>query len=370
MNTFDRHLLREWLGILALVLVAMLGFFLFQICFDELRSMLDAGAHLGEVLRYLGVTLPSYGAIILPLGLLFSLLYTLTKLHRANELTAMRAAGVGILRITAPVWFVGALVCALVWWLNASVVPWSVERSRDIAAQLRNRREARTLPPDWVGATTDVAFDEPEAGRLWFFNRLSAANGHGYGVSVTELGERHRPADQILAAEAWRDPVRGGWVFRDGRLLSFDSDSGEAVKNAPFHEQFEPGFQEDPTFMLIMKKRPVDLSFFELRRVMRYYDVENPAKAVPFATRYYSFLADTLGPLIVIAIAIPFAVTGVRTNPVVGVSKSIGLFFLYWILTAVAGTLASKGWIEPASAAWLPNGGMIALAVWFLARMR
>jgi len=68
--------------------------------------------------------------------------------------------------------------------------------------------------------------------------------------------------------------------------------------------------------------------------------------------------------------AIPFAVAGVRVNPAVGVSKSIGLFFLYWILTAVAGTLASKGWIEPASAAWLPNGGMIALAVWFLARMR
>jgi lipopolysaccharide export system permease protein len=72
----------------------------------------------------------------------------------------------------------------------------------------------------------------------------------------------------------------------------------------------------------------------------------------------------------VIAIAIPFAVSGVRVNPAVGVSKSLGLFILYYILATVASALATKQWIEPEMAAWLPNAGMALLAVWFFIRLR
>jgi lipopolysaccharide export system permease protein len=74
--------------------------------------------------------------------------------------------------------------------------------------------------------------------------------------------------------------------------------------------------------------------------------------------------------LIVIAIAIPFAVTGVRVNPAVGVSKSIGLFFLYYVLTNLSASLATKQIVEPELAAWLPNIGMTLLAAWLFARLR
>jgi lipopolysaccharide export system permease protein len=369
LSTFDRHLLREWLGILAIVLAAMLGLLVVNICYTDLRSMLEAGAHLGEVLRYLGVTVPSYCAIVLPLGLLVSLLYTLTKLHRANEIIVMRAAGSGIFRLTLPIWIVGAGCCGLVWWLNSTVVPWSVVRSRNIEDAMQYRREARTLPADWVGAVTDVAFDEPRSARMWFMNRYSRATHKGYGVSVMEMDAQGRPTTQLLAAEAWPDRARGGWEFRNGRLVSFSPDTGEAVQNAPFQERFVRGYLEDPQLMLLTDQRPEDLSFFELGRLIRYFRTENPTKAVPYAVRYDGLVADTLGPLVVIAIAIPFAISGVRTNPVVGVSKSIGLFLLYFIITTAASTLASRGWIEPRTAAWLPNGAMAGLAAWFFLRM-
>jgi lipopolysaccharide export system permease protein len=57
-------------------------------------------------------------------------------------------------------------------------------------------------------------------------------------------------------------------------------------------------------------------------------------------------------------------------NPAVGVSKSIGLFLLYYIFTSLATTLAAKGFVEPSVAAWLPHGGMALLALVFFARLR
>ena len=96
---------------LALVLAATIGLLVVQVLYDDFRSLRELGARGSVFWRYLGVTIPNYLAIVLPLALLISLLYTLGKLHRANEFTAMRAAGVGFARMTAPVWLVGVLCC-------------------------------------------------------------------------------------------------------------------------------------------------------------------------------------------------------------------------------------------------------------------
>ena len=80
--------------------------------------------------------------------------------------------------------------------------------------------------------------------------------------------------------------------------------------------------------------------------------------------------ASPFGVLIVMALAVPFAVGGVRVNPAVNMSKSIGLFFLYFLLSKLATLLASFGTLEPAMAAWLPDGMMAVIALWAFARLR
>ncbi|MSU23713.1 MAG: YjgP/YjgQ family permease [Opitutus sp.] len=370
MNTFDRHLLREWLQILGLVLAATCGLLVVQVLYDDFRSLRELGARGWVLWRYLGVTMPSFLAVVLPLALLISLLYALGKLHRANELTAMRAAGVGFLRLTAPIWAVGTLCCGLSWWLNTTIVPWSVEQSRSLRDELQFHHDAASLPTDRIGAAYSVAFDNQRARRLWFFNRYSRFTHRAYGVTVSELDARRHELTRLIATEAWYDAARHGWVFKEGRELTFDPATGELLGSKPFAERFAGNYDEDPQLMLLIDRRPIDLSQHELRDLIGYLEAEHSPKAVPYSVRYFSLMADALGPLIVIAIAIPFAVTGVRVNPAVGVSKSIGLFFLYYVLANFAASLATKQLVDPATAAWLPNIGMAGLALWFFARLR
>lgn len=369
MNTFDRHLLREWLYILGLVLVATCGLLVVQVLYDDFRDLREFGAQGWIVWQYIAVTVPGFLAIVLPLALLVSLLYALGKLHRGNELIAMRAAGVSILRITAPVWIVGIGCCALSWWLNTSIVPWSIAQSRSIRETLQFRHEARTLPEDRRGAVYSVAFDNKAEGRMWFFNRFSRYTRRGYGVSVSELDRERRELRRIVAAEAWVGSA-GGWVFSRGRTLTFSAETGELTSSRPFEQFAQPAYRENPELMLLIDRKPNDLSLFELRELKAYLQSEGSPKVVRYAIRYHSLIAETLGPLIVIAIAIPFAVAGVRVNPAVGVSKSIGLFVLYYILSNVAASLAMKGLVDPQYAAWLPNIGLAGLALWFFVRLR
>jgi lipopolysaccharide export system permease protein len=372
-NTFDRHLLREWLQILGMVLAATCGLLVVSVLYEDFQHLRDLDARGSMFWRYLVVRMPSFLAIVLPLALLVSLLYTLGKLHRANELTAMRAAGVGFMRLTAPIWLVGVLCCSLSWWLNTTVVPWSVEESRAMRDMLQFRQESsKALTPGRVGVVNSVAFDNPLGRRMWFFNSYSRGMKRGYGVSVSQLDVARRELTRITAAEAWFDPLRNGWVFKNGRVLTFAPETGENIGSKPFPEPeiFFPTYREQPDLMLLIDRKPSSLSLWELRRLVDYLEIEKSPKLAGYAVRYYGLIADIVGPLLVIAMAIPFAVSGVRVNPAVGVSKSIGLFFLYYVFSNLATTLAMRGFIDPLVAAWIPNGAMAALAAWLFVRLR
>jgi lipopolysaccharide export system permease protein len=270
----------------------------------------------------------------------------------------------------APIWIVGVLCCALSYWLNSYVVPRSVEKARVMKEDFQFRKAAKTIPVDRIGAVYSVGFDTPYPRRMWFFDRFSKYTQKAYGASVTELDVRGRETNRIVASTAWYDAVQHGWVFKDGREMGFDPETGENTSSNPFTQKLYPRFQEDPQLMLLIDRRPIDLSSNELKELVDYLSSENNPKSIPYAVRYYGLIADILGPLIVIGIAIPFAASGVRVNPTVGVSKSIGLFFFYIVLQNVAAALASKGIVEPALAAWLPNLGMIGLSVILFARLR
>jgi lipopolysaccharide export system permease protein len=370
LNLIDRYVLREWLKIFGLVLGATLGLLLMQALYDDFRDLLDEGATAGDIAFYFVVSTPNSFSVVLPLALLVSLLFSLGQLHRNNEIVAMRAAGVGVGRITRVLWLCAGLLCGLSWFLTSEVIPRSIEQSRTLRDRLKYERDGRLGPADQVGAVKSVAFDNQRESRMWFMNRFSPFTGRGYGVSVTELGPDRRDRTRLLAREAWRDPERGHWVFRAGREIQFDPETGEEVRSVAFEEKVVPRFDEDPALMRVFDRKPTDLSFVELRRILDHFELDDNPKLPLYATRYYALLADTLGPLIILAIAIPFAITGVRVNPAVGVSKSLGLFVLYFLLVKASYALGGKGFVPALPAALLPNAAMLGVGLVLFARIR
>ena len=209
-----------------LVLVLACGLLLVQVMYDDFRDLHDAGARGADLGLYILVAVPGFLALTLPIVLLLSTLFVLGKLHKANELTAMRAAGVGFCRLMAPIWLVGLLCCALSYWLNSSVVPWSVERTRVMKESFQFKKQAQSLPTDRIGAVYSVGFDNPYPRRVWFFNRYSKYTQRAYGADVTEMDVRGRETNRIVATEAWYDEAQHGWVFKDGREMGFDPETG------------------------------------------------------------------------------------------------------------------------------------------------
>lgn len=370
LNLLDRYVLREWLRILALAMGATIGLIIVQTLVEDMRRLLEHGSSVGDVLLFIGVRMPSFFSVVVPIVLLISLLYALGQLHRTNEIVAMRAAGLSLFRITRSIWVAGVVLCGVMWWLNASVVPWSVEASRALSDQFEFEYQAKTSADSLIGVTRSVTFHNQRQGRMWLINRYSRYTQRAYGITVSELDSKRREKTRIHAREGRFDPQRNCWVFWGGRETWLDPETAEITRTVAFEEKVMPHYTEEPSLMLIFDLKPANLSFFELRRIIDHFEIEENPKVTAYAVRYYGLLADTLAPLIIIAIAIPFAVTGVRVNPAVGVSKAIGLFLVYFVFLKVATVLGMRTILSPVLAACLPNLAMLGVGGWVFFKRR
>lgn len=355
---------------LALLIAATMGVLMMSALYDSFRDLVQLGVGAGDILLYYGTLMPSYLSIVLPLSMLLSLLFVLSKLHRNNELTAVRSAGLNVFATTRALWLAGLVLCGVSLLLNARIVPAAVEASRSLLDGFQYRAEAKATPGGSLGLISSVAFDNQRQNRMWFINRYSRFTQTAYGVTVSELDKQRREKTRLMAREARYDPSRRAWTFKQGREMWFDPEQGQLQRTVAFAEKTVPHFTEDPRLMLLFDRKPTELSFNELGRIVDYFSAEDNPKVVRYQVRYYGLLADTLGPLIILAIAIPFALSGVRVSPAVGVSKSIGLFFAYYLLANFSTLLGGKGLLDPLWAAVMPNLTMIGVGTYLFGRMR
>lgn len=368
MRLLDRYVFVEWLKAFLMAVTAMLGILLIEDFQDDLQDYLDWGASGAELLQYYLYLTPSFLPLILPIGLLISILFTLGNLHRNNEITAMRSSGLHLFTITRTLWLAGGILALALFALNASVVPHSIEQSRVMREGWRMQHEAEIFGPRLVGIVPLMSFDNQQDHRLWMMDRFSEYSYDGFGVNVYERDAEGREVRRLMGMEAYFDDVERHWVFVQGREMLFDPESGETYRSVGFKERAYPELKEDPWLMQALNTDPDNLSLNEIQKLLTLSSPDNP-KLKDYELRQERILSQPLVCLVMVGIAIPFAVAGVRVNPVVGVAKALGFFAFFFILLEICRLLGAQGVVPLKLAVWLPFALMLALSGYFFRRV-
>jgi lipopolysaccharide export system permease protein len=139
LNLLDRHIFKSVLFTCA----AAVGLFAFVVALPnvvkELLGPLLAGQFgLDTFARLVALLLPFAISYALPMGMLTGVLLTLGRLSADSEITAMRAAGVSVMRIARPVFILGAIGTALAFYVNFESMPWARQQYyREFASAVR-----------------------------------------------------------------------------------------------------------------------------------------------------------------------------------------------------------------------------------------
>lgn len=375
MSLIDRYVLKEWAQGFALILGLIVGILILHNMYDSLPDLLDMAAKTEEIgtkdiVFYYTLALPSYLPVILPIAFLVSLLFSLGNLHRNNEIIAMRASGSGILRISRSLWAAGIALTGILLYMTTSLVPFSVEKSRTFIINLEYKSQEEVTDSREQGLVYNLGFDNRKDRRLWFMNRFSERAWLGLGVNVFTRDKDGQELSRISASEAYFDDIEEHWVFLNGRELVFDPEIDDPSQMRPitFEEKIFDTFHEDPNLMLALHKDPDELSIFELRRIIETVPPEENPAVSAYQVRYHSLLAGPFSSLVVVGLAVPFAVLGVRSNPMIGILICVGCLGVFYLLTVIATILGEQGILPASVAAWVPNGTLSGLVIWLFRR--
>jgi LPS export ABC transporter permease LptG/LPS export ABC transporter permease LptF len=311
----------------------------------------------GTGLRLLLLGIPHILALTLPMGTLFAVLMTSSRWAADSELVAMQASGVPLRRIARPLVLASALICALDMFLMLVVMPRSNAKLSDTT-----RRIALSAAS---AAVEQRVFAEDFPGQLLFVDKIDRGTGRWHGVLLFDLSD---PTEESLvtadSGDLVVDPRDGtAWLnLQDTTTHLLRPDEPDSYRKNDNNElnirlkqptvdrtdRRRLGVRETLTSELLERVRTSAGADADERRealVELHKRVAIPAAAIAFAL-----------------VAFPLGTRNRRGGRGFGLTISVALVVLYYVLLNNGELLASSGKLPVALGAWLPNLVLFALA--------
>jgi lipopolysaccharide export system permease protein len=343
MSILRRYICREFLKILLLSMSAFVLIYLVVDFFARIDTFLEHKAPPILVFLYYLHQIPGVGFQIFPLGILMATLLGLGILSRNNEITAMKASGISLYRITFPLLVMGMLASGLCFMGNEFIVPFSNRRSDSILSTQIRKKPRKTFLRNYK-----VWYRSENA--IYNFQVFNPQRDLLEGITLFEFDDDFKLSRRIDAKRAlWEG---GAWHFYDVTIRDFCRETD--IQTTRFEERVIP-IPETPEVFKEERRETEEMGYYDLQRYIRKIE-----KGGYDATRYivdlYAKLSFPFACAIMVFIGIPFSTKTARGGGVaLPIVMSIVIGFSYWILLNLSLSLGRSGLLPPPLSAFVPH---------------
>jgi lipopolysaccharide export system permease protein len=358
MTLLNRHIFGEFFRTFLMILLGILAVYL---CVDFLQradSFIKYNATLLQIAKYSLYSLPAMATSSLPIAALIATLLSLGNLSRHNEIIAMRAGGVSIVAVIAPVLVGGIIISAFGFINNEYIMPVYTARANYIKSIQIEKKQQRVVFQQrklWIRGPDNSIVN---------IELISPDRTEMIGVNIYLLNPDYTVRERIKAQRLqWEN---GAWRFRQSQkfILGHDTVISQSADNESFN------IVGSPDDLGMIAKTSEEMNFRELWDYVKRLKMSG-YKATRYEVDLYSKLALPLASLLMVMISTPLSVQQVRSS---GASKGIALAvfiaFIYWGLMSVGTALGRSGALPPLESAWLANVFFAAASIIVLFRMQ
>lgn len=327
-----------------LSLASFAGLYLLIEFFEKVDNFARKNAAISQYIIYFTCKIPMIVAQIIPLAVLMAVFMTIGTLSQSNELTAMRAGGMSLPRITLPLLTMGLIVSLAILAANEWLVPITTREANRIYRFDLDKSQQLTITRDkvWLkdgNALVNIRIVIPSQNLL-------------QGVSIQELYENGRPATRIDAKRATYSA--GSWQGEDVSTTYFSATSGEVV-NVSHNTNAALPLTKNPKDFSAISERNDEMTISALA-----YMAQRVKEEGYDSTRYlvdlHGRLATPFASLIMAFLGIPFALQrGRGSSLAIGIAISVFIGISYHLFQGMMLALGYSGTIPILLAAWFPN---------------
>lgn len=351
MGTLGRYIIVEVIRNTFLVLLCLLGVFLFFDLIQEFASLGRGSYSLLRMAIYVLLRAPGHAYELLPIAVLIGGLFALSLLNQNSEYTVMRVGGLSVGRVLANL-CIGGSFFALLTLLSGEYLAPVAERA---ASQLR------------LAATGQVVAQDFRSG-FWTKDGQSFINVHEVlpdntlrGINIYEF-DSARTLRSITRAENGRWDRGYEWKLSSVIVTRFQPNQVWIDR----YMEYNWRSVISPDTLAVLLIVPAQMSASSLVGYIEHLR-KNHQKTSRFEIALWSKLFYPLACLSMLIIALPFAQTqrragGIGAKLVVGIMLGLGFYFI----NKLVGHLGLLYDWSPLAAATLPSAAFLLVAVFML----
>jgi LPS export ABC transporter permease LptF/LPS export ABC transporter permease LptG len=342
----DVYIIQGWVFYFLILLVTFTGIYIIFDFFQLLGDIVRNHASAGVVLDYYRFLLPQVIYLMLPLSILVATLVNFGLLTKSNQITAIKAAGVSLYRISVPVLLVAIVLSLGMFFLSDDLLPESNQQQDALRNQIKGKPPRTFYRPErqWIFGQSDriynYRFFDPDKN---VFADLACFEFDPQSFHLTR---------RIYAARAfWEPPIRG-WVLENGWVRDLVGDRVD--KYMPFSVATFTEITEEPAYFKKEVRTSEQMSALELRRYISDLG-QSGFDVVRLSVQLYRKFSYPLIAFVVTLIGIPFSFTTGSKGALSGVALSIGIAILYWSISSLFEAMGDLSQLPPLVAAWSPD---------------
>ncbi len=146
MKKLDQFVLKSFLGPFTMTFLIVLFVLLMQFLWLYIDELVGKGLGLGIILEFLGWGSATLFPLALPLATLLASIMTMGSFGENNELLAMKAAGIPLLRILAPLMILSGLISVAAFFASNNLIPVAYEKIYTLRDDIGKTREEIKIP--------------------------------------------------------------------------------------------------------------------------------------------------------------------------------------------------------------------------------
>lgn len=360
----DEYVLREFVLTFFLVLATFVMLMLVFTFFELLSDIIRNRTPLVTVGEYLMNLTPSMIYLITPLSVLIGVLVVFGVMNRTSELTAMKATGISLYRITVPVLTIAALLSASLFIFDEVYLPQANRRQEALRNVIKGKPAETVEHPgrNWM-------FGEQRKGQpstIFYYQYFDPDTRTFGNISIFEFDPgTFTLTKRITATAAGWEPKLSAWVFEDGWERTFKGD--EIASYRTFLVGTFSEVSESPAYFTRDVRPSSEMSFGELARYIRSLR-QSGFNTVPLRVQLNHKLAYPLITLVMGVLAIPFALSMGKRGSLSGIGVAIGVAIIYYVVSAFFENMGNVSWLPAVLAAWAPDLLFGLAGAWLLLR--
>lgn len=360
-KVFDLYIARGFLAYFLWSLATCSVLFILLTLFELLDDIIQNAIPLVKVVEYFIFLIPQILMVAIPMSILLAVLINFGILEKNSEITAIKAGGWSLYRISIPVFLLAAGFCVSLFLIQDYILPYANERQDGLWNTIKGRPPQTTLmlQRKWILG---------ESNRIYNYEYFDGNQDSFVGLNIYEIDlASARMLRRIRASRAYITP-QGKWVLEKGWIRNFSSRQGSfrSIEKERF------SFPESASYFkkeIFQPKESSKMTYTELTNYINYL-MNSGYNAVELQVELYKKISFPLSCLTMALLAIPFSFIVGKKGAFFGIGASIAIAIGYLMISGLFETMGAYGILAPILAAWAPNIIFGAAGFWLLLSIR